>query len=809
MVQDSALLVKPEYGQEMIPDATARVRVAIEVQGAVQGVGFRPNVYRLAKAAGLSGWVRNHSGGVTIEAEGVPDNVETFLRRLQMEPPPLARMTGMQVRPRPLVGDSSFTIEESVAGKPTALLLPDMATCPDCLADIHAPGTSRFAYPFTNCTNCGPRFTIVHALPYDRAATTMAGFPLCPDCATEYHDPGDRRFHAQPTACADCGPTLSLVEWRDGWTPTAHGEDALAKAAEALLGGSIVAVKGLGGFHLMVDATDEGAVARLRRRKGREEKPLAVMVRTLDDTRQLVDLQVDEAALLTSPAAPIVLAAKVSGSPVAPSVAPNNSRLGLMLAATPLHHLLLEAVGCPLVATSGNLSDDPLCTDNEEALSRLGAPDAPIADLFLLHNRPIARHVDDSVMQVVAGSPQFLRRARGFVPLPIVLPDRSVAESDILAVGGHQKNTVALACGANVFLSQHIGDLASLEARSTFARVIADLLRLYDAHPALIAHDLHPDYASTLWAQSASMQGAPGLEAGVPLLAVQHHHAHLAACLADAGASGPALGVIWDGSGYGPDGSIWGGEFLLGDAGGFQRVAHLRPFRLAGGEAAVREPWRPALALLHEAGGPALLESAGAELATPAIRRLATRMLAHSDSGNAAGAPLTTSAGRLFDGLAALLGLRTRAGYEGQAAMLLEQAIDPDERGAYPLPLSRATGHGPRRLDWEPMLDAVIRDRAAGVAVPKMAARIHRGLSNGIAAAAVELCAAAGIEQVVLSGGCFQNRVLTEWSVGALHRSGLSVILHRQVPPNDGGIALGQVAIARAYLARRLGFGEN
>jgi hydrogenase maturation protein HypF len=796
------MLTKPPARREQSasPARRATTRRAIEVQGAVQGVGFRPFVYRLATAAGLGGFVRNHSGGVSIEVEGDSDVVESFVAALQSEAPPLALITGFSTEPRPPLGERRFAIVSSGAGVPTALLLPDVATCPDCLDDIHRLGDSRHRYSFTNCTNCGPRFSIVHALPYDRAATTMAGFSLCPACAEEYGNPADRRFHAQPTACAVCGPQLTLMRrGSQGWATAEQGDDALLAAAAALREGRILAAKGLGGFHLMADATYGEAVATLRRRKGRDEKPFALMVRTLADARRLVQLSPDEEALLAGPAAPIVLARAREGSTIDAGVAPGNQRLGVMLAATPLHYLLLEAVGKSIVATSGNRSEEPLCIDNDEALVRLGDEANPLADLFLLHNRPIARHVDDSVVQIMAGATQPLRRARGYAPLPVRL--RPVADLDarppLLATGGHQKSTIALALGANAFLSQHIGDLESPEARSCFTRVIADLLRLYDVQPALIVHDLHPDYASTQWALAVATSGDGQIAPATPTLAVQHHHAHLASCLADAGVDGPAIGVIWDGSGYGPDGTVWGGEFLLGDAAGFRRVGHLRPFALAGGEAAVREPWRPALALLHEAGGAALVEEWGPELAPAPAVALLGRVLA----GPSALAPVTTSAGRLFDGCAALLGLRLGRGYEGQAATLLEQAADVTEQGAYAVAL-QAEGDQ-FVLDWAPLVHALLEDRRAGVAPERIAARIHRGLAAAIAQTVAAIARQSGVRRVALSGGCFQNRLLTEWSVEALHAEGLEVLLHRQVPPNDGGLSLGQLAVARAHLAQR------
>lgn len=756
----------------------------------MQGVGFRPTVYRLATTLGLSGWVSNGRSGVQIEVEGAPQAVEAFAAELATAPPPLALIRAITRRWVPAENTQHFVIRASdEEGAARALLLPDVAICPACLADITsdcgAEADRRSGYPFTNCTNCGPRFSIIEALPYDRPRTTMRAFPLCAACRAEYENPADRRFHAQPTACPTCGPTLTLMarDAHGAWRATAQTDDALTAAARALCEGMIVAVKGLGGFHLMVDATHAAAVARLRSRKARAEKPFALMVRTLQEAHDLIVLDATDAALLTSHAAPIVLAPRRAGAPVAAGVAPGNPTLGVMLASTPLHYLLLNQVQRPLVATSGNRSDEPICIDNDEAIDRLGA----IADLFLLHNRPIARHVDDSIATVLEGAPRILRRARGYAPLPIRVRDEG---PPLLAVGGHLKNAVALALGREVFVSQHIGDLESPEAFAAFARVIADFVRMYGAQPVAIAHDLHPDYASTQWAQRTHLHGAGALPAALPLIGVQHHHAHLAACLAENlvdPAAGPVLGAIWDGSGYGRDGTVWGGEFLLGNAAGFTRAAHLRTFRLPGGEVAVREPRRSALALLweldHTTGAP-LLENAFA----PHERTLLMRMLARNIN-----TPVTSSAGRLFDGLAALLGICPRSSFEGQAAMALEHVADVTEQGAYPLAL-HAEPDEPLLLDWEPLVRALLEDQADGIDVGVISARVHRGLAWAIAAIAERV----GVAQVALSGGCFQNRLLVTWAAEALRASGFDVLLHSHTPPNDGCIALGQIAVARA-----------
>lgn len=771
-----------EVGYSGPSDLKARLR--LEIHGAVQGVGFRPFVYRLATELGLVGWVINDTHGVFIEVEGPQLTLADFLARLPAEKPPRAIIHHLEAAWLEPTGYQRFEIRHSAEqGAKTVLVLPDIATCPDCLAEVFNPADRRYRYPFTNCTNCGPRFTIIQALPYDRPNTTMRRFSMCPTCQSEYEDPLDRRFHAQPNACPVCGPRLSLwerrtVDGREGtddghWSKVVEGDEALQRAAEALRSGQIVAVKGLGGFHLMTDARNAEAIARLRQRKPRRDKPFALMVRDLAQAHMLCDIPPEAEALLTAPEAPIVLLRRRPEAPVAENVALGNPNLGIMLPYTPLHHLLLRNLDFPVVATSGNLSDEPICTDEQEAMQRLGH----IADLFLVHDRPIARHADDSVAWIVLGEPRLLRRARGYAPLPVLLAQDV---PPILAVGAHQKSTIALSVNRQVFISQHIGDLETAEALAAFERVIADFLRLYEATPVAIAHDLHPDYLSTRWAQQSSAQ----------LIPVQHHHAHLAACLAENGAAGPALGVTWDGTGYGLDGTVWGGEFLLGDARAFSRVAHLRPFRLPGGEAAIKEPRRVALALLWELYGEAALERddlAAVRSLQPIERRLLAQMLSRGVNS-----PATTSMGRLFDGVAALIGLHQQVSFEGQAAMALEFAADPTVHAAYPLPLAGTF------LDWQPLVEAVLEDLRRSVSPGVIAARFHNALVEAILAVATLV----GEKRVALTGGCFQNRLLTERGTIALRQAGFDVLLHRQVPPNDGGISLGQIAVAAAQLDR-------
>lgn len=751
-------------------------RLRIEISGAVQGVGFRPFVYRLAGELHLPGWVLNDTSGVFIEVEGDPALLDRFLERLTHEYPPNAQITSLTHTRLACVGYTGFDIRHSAAhGTKTALILPDLATCPECLAEILSPADRRFRYPFTNCTNCGPRFTIITDLPYDRPNTTMRGFLLCPACRSEYESPLDRRFHAQPNACPLCGPQIRLLH-PDG-TPTAHADQSLRAAAAALQAGAIIAVKGLGGFHLMADANNTAAVALLRARKQREEKPFALLARDLAQAHTLCTITPEAETLLSTPQAPIVLLPRRSDAPVAPGVAPHNPFLGVMLPAMPLQHLLLRELNGPLVATSGNRSDEPICTDEHEALERLTG----IADGFLVHNRPIERHVDDSIATILDGAPRLLRRARGYAPLPIRLAQPAPC---ILAVGAHLKNSVALSIERSVFVSQHIGDLETPQAHAAFERVIRDFLRMYDAHPTMIACDLHPAYASTRFARA---HAATLLPPDGRIVAVQHHHAHLAACLAEHGEAGPALGIIWDGTGYGTDGTIWGGEFLLGDARSFQRVAHLAPFRLPGGEAAIRNPLRTALALLWELEGSAALERPELPL-TDDERRLLGPMLARGINS-----PRTTSAGRLFDGVSALLGICRRASYEGQPAIMLEFAADPQAQDVYPFELRPNESIPPTlMLCWQPTLAAILADLRHGLAPAIIAGRFHTTMIEVMVRAAQHIDTAT----VALSGGCFQNRLLTERAAQRLRAAGFRVLLHRQVPPNDGGISLGQIAVA-------------
>ncbi len=748
------------------------VRARVVVHGAVQGVGFRPFVYRLAADLGLCGWVSNTGHGVFVEIEGTRPTVDRFLVLLDEERPPRAVVVSRECSLLDPAGYAGFEIRESeTAAQPSAFVLPDIATCSDCLRELLDPGDRRFRYPFINCTNCGPRFTIVERLPYDRARTSMKAFAMCPACAREYGDPRDRRFHAQPDACRACGPSLAL--WDGTGHVLAERDEALRRAVDAIASGAIVAVKGLGGFHLMAGAADDEAVRRLRARKHREEKPFALLFPGLDGVETECVVSPLEARLLCSPEAPIVLLARRRGpTTIAPSVAPGNPQLGVMLPCTPLHHLLMRDLGRPVIATSGNLTDEPICTDEREALTRLGG----VADLFLVHDRPIVRHVDDSIVRVLGGREMVLRRARGYAPLPVPLPD---APPPTLAVGGHLKNTIGLSVGRQFFLSQHIGDLETPQAADAFERTIAAFRDLYGVQPARVAADLHPDYRSTRY--------ATGL--GLPVLRVQHHFAHVAACMAENDLEAPVLGVAWDGTGYGTDGTIWGGEFLVPRGGEFERVATLRPFRLPGGERAVREPRRTAFGLLHAIYGAALVsrgDLAPVAAFEEAERRVLVQMLAKGLNS-----PVTSSAGRLFDAVASLCGLCHRMSFEGQAAMALEFAVDEGAGGQYPVGFVEGVG-GPLVVDWGPTIEAIVEERERGAATGVIASRFHRTLASAI----VEVARRMELPRVVLTGGCFQNRCLLEQTIGGLERAGLRAYWHQRVPPNDGGIALGQAVVA-------------
>jgi hydrogenase maturation protein HypF len=761
----------------------------VRVLGTVQGVGFRPYIYRLAAELGLTGWVLNDAHGVLLEAEGRGDAVDEFLARLAPGAPPLARVERVEVSALAPIGGREFVIRASPDGEAAdAPITPDAATCADCLGELFDPADRRYRYPFINCTNCGPRFTIVRGIPYDRRSTTMAGFRMCGGCAAEYADPTDRRFHAQPNACPECGPAARLIG------PDGHpaGTDAVRAAAAALGAGAIVAIKGIGGFHLACRADDEAAVETLRARKHRADKPFALMVAGTADAAMLVELGDAERALLVGPQRPIVLASRHHGAAVAKSVAPGSSELGVMLAYSPLHHLLLADVGRALVMTSANVSDEPIAYEDIDALDRL----AEIADLQLVHDRPIETRTDDSVLRVVTlrdgRHPVFLRRSRGYVPASMPLPDP--AADQILACGGELKNTFCVASGSRAWISHHIGDLKSYETFQSFTAGIEHFKRLFAIEPEVVVHDLHPDYLSTRYARELELSAERRGERKIQLVGVQHHHAHLAACLAEHGETGVAVGAIFDGTGYGPDGTIWGGELLVGDLSGFRRAGALTPVPMPGGERAISEPWRMACAWLAgpDVGSP---ESGQASIPRPLAGFVDQRRwsLVTEMARSGLRSPTTTSMGRLFDAAAALCGLRAEVTYEGQAAIELEAACDPTERGAYEIALVRDRGF----LEMNPSvaLRSLTADIAAGAAIGVVATRFHAGIVTATVAACTALAASAGTETVVLAGGVFQNRRLLEGTATGLDAAGLRVLIPQRLPPGDGAISYGQAAI--------------
>jgi hydrogenase maturation protein HypF len=761
-----------------------RVRTAVRVEGIVQGVGFRPFVYSLATSLGLGGLVGNDVDGVFAEVEGPPAAVETFLYSLAREAPPLARIERITTSAMRPDGTASFSIAPSEPGRERrALVSADTATCADCLAEMNDPGDRRFGYPFINCTNCGPRFTIVRDVPYDRSLTTMAGFVMCDQCAAEYDDPADRRFHAQPTCCPACGPALTLLDPAG----TELSGQPLAAAADLLRHGRVLAVKGLGGYHLAVDASSETAAATLRERKVREDKPFAVMVPDITAARRLCPVDEAAAALLTSGRRPIVLLPRRPGSGIATAVAPGNRQLGVMLPYTPLHHLLLALVARPVVLTSGNCSDEPIVYRDGEAAGRLGM----IADAFLTHDRAIQVRTDDSVVRPFRGRETMIRRSRGYAPEPLRVHARF--PRPVLACGAELKNTFCLAKENRAFVSHHIGDLENAETLRSFTEGVEHFRRLFDITPEVIAHDLHPEYLSTKYAMDLADGAGRGL-ASVELVGVQHHHAHIASCLADNGADGPVIGVAFDGTGYGTDGTIWGGEFLIAGLAGFERAGHLAPVPMPGGAAAIKQPWRMAASYLDAAyaGSPPV----GLDVAVrnqepwPHVLTMARRGL---------NSPATSSAGRLFDAAAAILGVRDTINYEGQAAVELEQLADPGEKGGY---RAEITGEGPLQTTGPDLVRAVVEDLGGGTDRSVVAARFHNGVAGLITDCCLRLRERHRLSTVALSGGVFQNLLLLHAAVGQLEERGFRVLTHSRVPCNDGGISLGQAVVAAAAAGR-------
>ncbi|MCA9392984.1 MAG: carbamoyltransferase HypF [Candidatus Omnitrophica bacterium] len=745
----------------------ATKRIGIKILGLVQGVGFRPYVYRHACALNLNGYVQNTSAGVTIEIEGTDEQLERFLRQLQTAVPPHAYIQSLQYSYLDPLGYEGFEIRASPdGGEPSALILPDVATCPYCLSEMLDASNRRYEYPFTNCTHCGPRYSIIYGLPYDRPHTSMSGFTMCPECQSEYEEPTNRRFHAQPNACPNCGPQLAL--WNCCGEVLCEGTRALEEAVARLFAGQIVMVKGLSGFHLMADAANSDAVARLRQRKGHDQKPLAVMCPDIDWAERLSYVTQKERHLLMSPEAPIVLLPKKEGALLADNVAPANPFWGIILPYTPLHHLIMRRVGRPLIATSANIAEEPICIDEMDALERL----SHVSDCLLVHDRPIVRHADDSIVRMIHGRPMVLRRARGYAPLPVTV-DHPLA--DMVGCGGQLKSTIAVAKDRNVFVSQHIGDLENPLTWQTYKSVLYDFQRIYGMTEPPLACDKHPDYLTTRLAHTMSADPEP----------VQHHHAHIAACMAENKISGRVLGICWDGTGWGDDGTVWGGEFMTCDETGYHRVYHLRTFPLPGGEQAVREPRRTALGLLWAYARRDFAAYDDLSVLQTFTRPALKNMLRLLENGTAA--PLTSSVGRLFDAVSALTGLATVNHYEGQAAQRLEFAgYDHPHPEHYPFRI----GHG--EVDWRPMLSAMIEDLRAGRAPGVIATAFQ----NTLVEMAVGVAHRVGEERVVLSGGCFQNKYLTERLIDRLQEQHYQVYWPQLVPPNDGGIALGQCVVA-------------
>ena len=757
-----------------------KVRVRLSIQGIVQGVGFRPFIYQQARARQLSGYVTNTSRGVEIEAEGDEEALADFQNSIRQNPPPLARITDLKISPLPPAGDTDFLIRPSQADEDrTALISPDIATCADCLQELRDPADRRFGYPFINCTNCGPRYTIITDIPYDRDKTTMAPFVMCPACAAEYHSPMDRRFHAQPNACPACGPRVFL---HDAQGSPIESADPIAETARLLKQGHILAIKGLGGFHLAVDAFQETAVQRLRRRKHREEKPLALMSPDLDTLRRFAQTTPEEEELLMSPQRPIVLLAQKVPNALAPSVAPGNQYFGVMLPYTPLHYLLLDQGFEALVMTSANLSEEPLCIDNQEAFQRLQG----IADYYLVHNRGIHLRSDDSVVQRISGRTRQIRRSRGFVPIPIFLKEPL---SPVLGCGGELKNTICLTKDNRAFLSQHIGDLENLETLDFFKMTINHLKQILRIEPQIIAYDLHPDYLSSQYALE---------QKGVRLIGVQHHFAHMVGGMAEHGLHERVIGLSLDGSGYGLDGCIWGGEVLVGDLSSFERRGHFAYVPMPGGAKAIREPWRMAVSYLYQAYGEGLWEQAKPWLEGQSPSKIETLLKMIRQDLNS---PLTSSCGRLFDGVASLIGLKHVAAFEGQAAMELEMVQGREDLPAYAVEIPQ--DQGIHRIQTAPIIQGVLTDLSRGRTQAQISRRFHRTLVEVLIRVCCSLRQEMALNKVVLAGGVFQNRTLLFELEHRLRQEEFTVYSKALVPTNDGGLALGQ-AVAAHYINQKM-----
>jgi hydrogenase maturation protein HypF len=758
-------------------------RLFISIKGAVQGVGFRPFIYRIAKQLHLNGYVINSNSGVTIEAESSEENLREFLIKIETDKPSHAKIISLEYSFLDPSGFSSFEIRQSEGnGDISALILPDITVCEDCMNEMLNPNNRRFLYPFINCTNCGPRFSIIEKIPYDRPNTSMKIFKMCDECRKEYENPEDRRFHAQPIACAKCGPHLELWDYQ-GKT-IANNHEALNVTTAQIKEGMIVALKGLGGFQLIVDARNDSAVTKLREKKHRDEKPFALMFPNLEMVKTVCAVSEMESSMLKSPESPIVLLRRKYKSdrdyPIISSlVAPNNPYLGIMLPYTPLHYLLLKELNFPIVATSGNLSEEPMCIDENEALSHL----KNIADFYLVHNRPIVRHVDDSIVKSVNNRKMILRRARGFAPLPLQIGKEktSTADETILAVGGHLKSTIALKKGENIFISQHIGDLSTNESFLTFKKTIKDFEEMYLAGPEVIVTDMHPEYLSTKYANSRNIK----------LSEVQHHYAHIASCRLENQIEGEALGVCWDGTGYGLDKTIWGGEFFYSNDSDYKHVVQFKKFTLPGGESAIKEPRRTACGVLYEIYHddffihvPKSFRDNFSKIDVPIIRKLLSKKI---------NSPYTSSVGRLFDAVSSLLNICNISNYEGQAAMLLEFAADENEHGEYPFVISEKEI---LIIDWQPMIENIISEINNNISGSIISARFHNTLAKIILHVANKL----NFKRVILSGGCFQNTYLTEKTINLLQANNYEVYWHQRIPPNDGAISVGQIA---AYLSSK------
>jgi len=749
-------------------------RVRINIRGAVQGVGFRPFIYRLATNLNLNGFVYNSSQGVFIEAEGNKQILDEFILKIEQEKPGLSFITGMEFSFLDSLGFTDFKIVESKdEHEKSTIIPPDIAVCEDCLNEMNDPSNRRYRYPFINCTNCGPRFSIVESIPYDRPNTSMKKFVMCDECRTEYENPLDRRFHAQPIACPKCGPHVELCDTER--TKRILGEEAIDSAANKIREGNIIALKGLGGFQLIVDARNSAAVNRLREKKHREEKPFALMFPSIESIYEICDLSEFERRLLQSPESPIVLLKKRIDvkSTITDSVAPGNPYLGIMLPYTPIHHLLLSDLNSPIVATSGNISEEPMCIDEEEAIDKLGH----IADYFLIHNRPIVRQVDDSIVRIVCNKEMVLRRARGYSPLPITLLDIENNDKSILAVGGHLKNSIAMKIGDNVFVSQYIGDLSTEPSYKTFIKVIDDFKKLYETEPSELICDMHPEYLSTNYTKSITDNHK----------SVQHHYAHIASCRAENQITGTTLGISWDGTGYGLDGTIWGSEFFISDENTFSHIAQFRQFHLPGGEKAIKESRRSAIGVLYELFGPEVFNDVTQfeemKFSSNELEIIKSMLDKKINS------PKTSSVGRLFDAVSSLIGISHKSNYEGQSAMKLEFIVDKNESGKYPFKIIEKDK---LIIDWQEMIESIIENKKRGIDISKISTKFH----NSLAEILLQISNIVGEEKIVLSGGCFQNLYLTEITVNLLESNNYKVYIHQRIPPNDGGIALGQIAAA-------------